>query len=190
MKNYNGCIIQGVPDLTTMSLNLIKTIEYHGMFSYEDFPLDGIEDPLCRDLADRQSFKKVGENLSQYLNFISQKSLMDEYIACCKKFNIDIRVLFVESEYSEEIWTDEIPELEFLGYEFCSVPLDNQIIIDLDWFEPLGEFKKLLNQNGLFKSYEDALMFQKAYEGYFNAGMIGDGEYEAYIFKVSRVLNI
>ena len=105
----------------------------------------------------------------------------------CKDMNIETRVLFIESDYSYEEWSEAIPETDFLGYEYCPIPIDDQIITDLDWYEPFLKFRDKLNENGLFNTYNEALEFKIAYDLAYDSKEIGDGEINAFICRVSEL---
>lgn len=179
----NGYLIQDLNKPT----NYIKTFKYFGINSYSNFPLSTINNKNCQELTDLQSTKIDDNGCHQFLEFISNKNLFEDYINCCFKNEINIRVLFCESAYKNEIFSDVLPEMNFLGYEYCPIPLDEQIIIDLDYFEPLKQFKSKLNKFGLFDTIEDILLFKKAYDEFVFAEIIGDGLDCSYIFKVYEI---
>ena len=66
---------------------------------------------------------------------------------------IEIRALFIESEYVDEVYKYELTQTRFLGYEYCPIPIDEQIITDLDWYEPFSVYLNKMNKYGLFDSY-------------------------------------
>ena len=105
----------------------------------------------------------------------------------CKELNIEVRVLQIESDYSDEICEYDFPNAKLIGYEVCEIPFDSQIITDFDWYGPLHKFYIHLNQYGLFNSIEQALKFKEAYEYEYEKGAIGDGEMDIFICKVSEV---
>ena len=78
--------------------------------------------------------------------------------------------------------------MNFLGYEYCPVPLDEQIITDLDCFEHLKLYKSKLNKFGLFDIFDDVLLFKKAYDEFVDNEIIGDGLECSHIFKVYAVI--
>lgn len=179
----NGYLIQDLNKPT----NYIQTFKYFGINSYNNFPLSTINNKNCQELTDLQSIKTDTDGCNQFLEFISNKNLYEDYINCCFENGISIRVLFCESTYKNEVFSDVIPKMNFLGYEYCPVPLDEQIITDLDCFEPLKQFKSKLNKFGLFDTIEDILLFKKAYDEFVFAEIIGDGLDCSYIFKVYEI---
>lgn len=81
-----------------------------------------------------------------------------------------------------------VPNLRFMGYEFCSTPLDCQIITDLAFHNPFAEkYVPLLNQYGLFDKLEDCEAFKRDYEQAFVAGEVGDGDATNVIYRLSFV---
>ena len=102
--------------------------------------------------------------------------------------NTSTRVLFIESEYGDEIWTDAIPNLQFLVYEYSPIPLDSQVITDLCWYKPLQKFMPILNCNGLFATWEDVCKFKAAYDHAVLYDGIGD-DTTSYICKVSEIIS-
>lgn len=180
----NGYLIQDLNKPT----NYIKTFKYFGISSYSNFPLSTINSKNCQELTDLQSIKTDADGCNQFLEFISNKELYEDYINCCFENEISIRVLFCESTYKNEVFLDNIPEMNFLGYEYCPVPLDEQIITDLDCFEHLKLYKSKLNKFGLFDIFDDVLLFKKAYDEFVDNEIIGDGLECSHIFKVYAVI--
>lgn len=183
MWNPNGVLIQGLNDKT----NFIKNFSYDGINAYFSYPLLHLTDDESKKLTKEHLFKKKSDNSLIILEFITDCDLYTRYIKKCEELQIDVRVLFFESEYSDEIWKENLPEMDLLGYEYCPIPLDEQIITDLDWYIPLSKFWKKLNQYGLFDTYKDALEFKKTYDLAYKNKEIGDGEMSTFIFKVSKL---
>ncbi len=179
----NGYLIQDLNKPTKYT----KTFEYFGINSYNNFPLSTVNNKICQELTDLQSTKIDADGCHQFLEFISNKNLYEEYINCCFENEINIRILFCESTYKNEVFSDSLPEMKFLGYEYCPIPLDEQIITDLDCFEPLKIYKSKLNKFGLFDTFDDVLLFKKTYDEFVVNEIIGDGLECSYIFKVYEV---
>jgi len=184
MWNANGILVQGLNEKT----NYIKNFSYQGVNAYFQYPLLNINDSECRRLTDEQQSKKNSENLYVSLEFISNNDLYTRYLKKCNDMQINVRVLFVESEYSDEIWEDALPQMMFLGYEYCPIPIDEQIITDLDWYEPFSVYWKKLNKYGLFDLYDDVLDFAREYNKVMKDGTVGDGEFDAYICRIFHVV--
>ena len=180
----NGILVQGLNDKT----HCTKTFPYHGINAYFPFPLTWLKDEVSQKLTDEQRVKRIDEYWSVSLEFISNLDLYNRYIRHCAAMNVPIRALFVESDYSAEIWTGALPKTEFMGYEYCPMPIDDQVATDMDWYEPFFKFRKLLNEFGLFRSYKDVETFVKFYNEEFLAERIGDGEMDAYICRVSQIV--
>ena len=179
----NGIIIQE----TSRPTNYIAKINYRGANAYHSEPLLGIDNVVCKRLSDEASFIRHADGSCTPKEFISDIDLASRYISQCRDMNIGIRVLFVESEYCEEIWNAPLPKLSFLGYEYSPIPFDCQVITDMDWYTPLHSFFPMLNQNGLFDSHEDILLFKEAYDAAVLKGDIGD-DMETFICKIYEVI--
>ena len=180
----NGVIIQ---DCSAPSFRLPKfNGKYFGINSYWTDPLAEIQDKKCKELSNR-IFHKYHDGYYTPLEFVSDPDLLYEYLSKCKELNIEVRVLQVESDYSDEICEYEFPKAKLIGYEVCEIPFDSQIITDFDWYVPLHKFYNDLNEYGLFKSIEHALKFKEAYKYEAENGTIGDGEIDIYICKISEV---
>ena len=184
MWNANGIVIQGLNDKT----HFIKNFSYQGINAYSQYPLVGVNDSESRRITNEQQSKKLSNNLYLSQEFISDIGLFTRYLKKCDEMQIKVRALFVESGYSDEIWKDEFPKMIFLGYEYCPIPIDEQIITDMDWYKPFSNYWGKLNRYGLFNSYDDVLEFASEYNKVMAGGEIGDGEMEAYICRVSQVV--
>lgn len=180
----NGVIIQ---DLSATAFGLPKfSGKYLGVNSFWTDPLAEIKDLRCKELSDRL-FHKYQDGYYMTLEFVSDPDLLFDYLLKCKELNIEVRVLQIESDYSDEICEYDFPNAKLIGYEVCEIPFDSQIITDFDWYGPLHKFYIHLNQYGLFNSIEQALKFKEAYEYEYENGAIGDGEMDIFICKVSEV---
>lgn len=178
----NGFLIQSL-DKTNAG---IKNFKYSGINAFHQFPLSSVNDVVCKKLTEEQQIKTCGSGY-RFMEFISDKDLFDRYIETCHSLKINIRVLFLESNYSGEVWQDTLPKMNFIGYEYCPVPIDEQIITDLDWCPNFSKFWNRLNEYGLFKTYEDAIRFKREYDDLYCKKIIGDGEINSYLFKVSEL---
>ena len=178
----NGFLIQGLSD----SNNVVKNFKYSGINAYHQYPLSADNNSVSKTLIEEQQVRKLGNGF-QFLEFISDKKLLERYINRCFELHIKIRVLFIESNYSYEEWREPIPETVFLGYEYCPIPIDEQVITDLDWYPLFSKFWNKLNENGLFNTYDEALNFKKAYDLACENQEIGDGEIDAFICRVSEI---
>ena len=89
----NGVIVQNLKSPTGYMA------KYLGANAYNHFPLSNVEDIECRRITREVFSKELEDGFYQSLEFISNKNLLMRYVELCKKHNIPIRVLFVESEY-------------------------------------------------------------------------------------------
>jgi len=182
--NANGILIQGFHE----KQNHVKKICYQGINAYFQFPLTVMYDDESRKLTNEQQSKKVDDYFYVMLEFISNSDLYNRYVNQCKMLGIKFRALFIESNYSDEIWSDPLPKMELLGYEYCPIPIDEQVITDMDWYEPFSKYHQKLNKYGLFETYEDVFEFSNEYNKAMEDGYIGDGEVDLYICRVYQVI--
>ena len=183
MWNPNGILVQGLNDRT----NFVKNFPYTGMNAFYSFPLLDRKDPECRELTWQQQFSKTNGNLL-VSELITDADFYQRYINKCAELQIPVRSLFIESSYSLEIWNDPLPDMELMGYEYCPMPVDEQIITDMDWYQGFSRFWPMLNAYGLFNTVEDVKGFVEAYNCAYLADEVGDGEADMYICRVSIVL--
>ena len=122
------------------------------------------------------------------LEFKSNTDLDQRYTRKCAEMGVPIRSLFIESNYDMEIWQEPLPPMRFLGYEYSPMPLDVQIISDMEWYKPFEKYRLQLNKHGLFPSYECAVEFAKEYQSIAAIGEVGDELEDAIIFRVSEVI--
>ena len=181
----NGAIVQQL----NMPTDYISSscVNYLGINAFYQHPLCGESDSEARLLSEEVLFIKTDDELFLPLEFISNSDLLYRYVLACVRLNIPIRVLFIESTYPFEKWKETLPSMRFIGYEYCEIPFDSQIITDLDWYEPFKKFHNILNEYGLFATLEDALRFKSEYDYEFDKGHIGDGEMSTYVCKVYEV---
>lgn len=181
--NANGVLVQGTNDKNC----IINNFKYLGINAFYQYPLMCINDAQCRELTNEQQFKQVTDN--QYLNleFISDINLYERYIKMCYDKKISIRALFIESGYSEEIWNGPLPQMKFIGYEYTPIPIDEQIITDIDWYPPFSKYWRKLNKYGLFNTYDEVKEFKHEYDSAFSNEKVGDGEMDTYICRVSEI---
>lgn len=170
----NGFLIQHT-NQPNVSMGFIRHFAYHGISACNTYPLS--EFPEYRHLTDKMMTQE----------FITDPDLLKRCVNACRECNIPIRILFVESGYSGEIWQGSAVQKKLLGYEYNTVPIDDQIVTDLEWYEPLSKFRKYLNADGLFPSEKTVCRFKTEYDRAFQSKQIGDGEMDAYIFRISEV---
>ena len=183
----NGFLVQHLHEVPHGMENIIDICGYHGLFARCVNPLSLFSDLESQELSKESQWRTVSDREYVLLEFISDPNVLLRYIKACLKHDIPIRLLFVESDYSEELWTGpEIPK-KILGYEYNTIPIDNQIVTDLSWYRPLSSFLKGLNPMGLFASIEDVMFFKLAYDQAYDRGEIGDGDMQTHIFCLYEV---
>ena len=181
----NGILIQDL-QYPAFSLKRIKG-KYLGVSSFYAEPLLTIRDLECQKLNDEATKIRFSDGYSTFLEFIPNLDILYRYLMKCKELNIGIRLLYIESDYPDEVCDYDFEDKKFLGYEYCEIPFDSQVITDFDWYEPLHKYYDLLNEYGLFNTVEDAEKFKAAYDDAFQKGYIGDGDMDTYIFKIYSV---
>ena len=183
----NGFLVQHLNDCPYGMESTISTCGYSGLCARNSNPLSELADRESRDLSKEAEWRLISEQENVLLEFISDPNILLRYIKACRKHNIPIRLLLVESDYREEVWIGpDIPK-RFLGYEYNTIPIDNQIITDLSWYPPLSPFLKRLNSHGLFSSVDEVRLFKNAYDQAFDQGEIGDGDMDTHIFCLFEV---
>lgn len=183
LKYPNGFIIQD----KSCPTNILKVFNYQGINAYDTFPLMSVNTPECREISNRISVSEVCEGIFEMREFISNENDLDEYIRLCRELSFPLRTLFIESDYCDEIWKGSLPQMRFIGYEYCPLPIDCQIITDLDWCPHVRKHLAKMNEYGLFQTEEDAISFKNDYIEAQSNGYVGDSGVQAYIFKVSIV---
>lgn len=184
MKLYsNGIIIQELSHPT----NFVTDFNYEGLNAYYQDPLSCLNNAECKKLSRLISYRSNEDGTYTPLEFVASTELAVKYIAQCRKMNLSMRVLFVESEYGDEVWDDVLPQMQFLGYEYSPIPLDSQVVTDFCWYKPLQNHVSKLNGAGLFRTLEDVSEFKAAYDYAVLHDNIGD-DTKSYICKVSEVI--
>ena len=181
----NGILIQDL-QYPAFTLKRIKG-KYLGVSSFYAEPLLTIKDPECQKLNDEATKIRFSDGYSTFLEFIPNLDILYRYLIKCKDLNLGVRLLYIESDYPDEVCDYDFEDKKFLGYEYCEIPFDSQVITDFDWYEPLHKYYDLLNEYGLFNTLEDAKKFQAAYDDAFQKGYIGDGDMDTFIFKIYEV---
>ena len=188
--NKNGLIIQRRESCGKLNIDF----PYDGLSSLPLYPLLGVRDKSgamdseCLEINKKVFSKCLPDGMWQPLEFISSYDLYARYVEACRTRNIPIRILFVESDYKEEIWNGPDLLMKFLGYEISPIPIDDVVVYDLQYSTKLREFRNRLNQYGLFTEWEQAVEFHKVYTELMHTGEVGDGETETIICKVFEVI--
>ena len=183
----NGFLVQGLYEIPRVMEDMINACGYLGLSARHSDPLMALPDRESRELSKAATWREVSPGMYQMLEFISDTDILLRYLEACREREIPIRLLFAQSDYSQEVWTGpDIPK-RCIGFEYSPIPIDNQIIGDLYYYEPMAPFLKRLNSYGLFFTREEAAAFKIAYDRAFAAGIIGDGDMEAHIFCLYEV---
>ena len=183
----NGFLVQGLYEIPRVMEDMINACGYLGLSARHSDPLMALPDRESRELSREATWREVSPGMYQMLEFISDPDILLRYLKACREREIPIRLLFAQSDYSQEVWTGpDIPK-RCIGFEYSPVPIDNQIIGDLYYCELLAPFLKRLNSHGLFFTQEEAAAFKNAYDQAFAAGEIGDGDMDTHIFCLYEV---
>ena len=188
MKFYpNGILLQPIDSPSTYLHNL--KFQYQGLDAYGTMPLCGYSsDVEARCLHEEYYDWLFDAEIGQKTEVFYSLPFLRRYLRKCKELHIQTRLVFVESEFCKPLWEGPVPNLRFMGYEFCSTPFDCQIITDLAFHKPFAEkYVPLLNQYGLFGKLEDCEAFKLDYEQAFAAGEVGDGDATNMIYRLSLV---
>lgn len=187
----NGIIIQEMGNINTHLTENALYREYNGVHKFRRFTLTGKYDreriAENRKLQNEYMWAETSDHMFAMNAFIHDMDLAKRYLERYAYHNLRPRILFAESIYAEETWKGALPDMTFIGYEVCEIPLDCYNIWDFLHQEYFTEFYKKLNENGLFKTYEDAEEYKYYYLDLLNRDMVGDGEADMYVFKLSIV---
>ena len=186
MMKHNGVLIQYIDEPT----NYVTEFKYFGINAFQINPLVAINDDESKRLTREQQNIRIIDNRIVCSDLITDIDLLTEYVRKCEKLNLRIRLLFINSLYSSEEWFAELPQMTFIGYEYCPFPIDEQIVTDLNWFKPLFKFHNKLNEYGLFKSLDSINSFIKEYNKFYLSGVIGDGDIESYVCEVYLIEDV
>lgn len=187
LRYRNGFLVQHFYDFPPIMDNIIKTHNYNGLSARNSNPLSMLSAPECLSLSKKAEWHSISEHEHILHEFISNPDLLIRYVKTCQEYSIPIRLLFVESDYNGEVWTGPDVPKKFLGYEYNTIPIDDQIITDFSWYLPLAPFWDRVNSFGLFSSSEDLTLFVNAYNHAFEQGEIGDGDMQPHTFCLFEV---
>ena len=83
---------------------------------------------------------------------------------------------------------ENVTKYRYALVESDAMPVDEQIITDMDWYQGFSRFWPMLNAYGLFNTVEDVKGFVEAYNRAYLADEVGDGEADVFICRVSKVM--
>lgn len=184
----NGCLICDSDAQNLVMKTCCAGTTYNGIHRFHLFPLVRFQsDSLCKSLNEKQSWIKLDDNKYKFLSFISNASLLKQYVAACCQNNVSVRCLFIESEYSEELCPNIPICRRFLGYEVSEIPFSEVTLSDLYCNERFESYRTLLNENGLFSNERDAYDFKTEYKALLEQDLVGDGNVDVYVCAVYEV---
>ena len=187
----NGFLIQ---DLTVEDLTfrqVLSQANYRGVHSCAQDPLTDdrlCRDPAVRELRNRRFSRPAGEGYWYINEFVSEPGLLREYLAGCQVYDRPYRLLFICSDYTDEVWEAPLPPMTLLGYECCEIPFDCYCICELLGDERyFAEHRQKLNQYGLFSDEAACCAFRDEYNRLLSEDKVGDGEVDLYVCAVYEV---
>lgn len=152
----NGYVIKGLFD-SQYTRPLFQSAEnYRGVGRYVSWPLDDYEDPSSIRIS-KELF--LYQNPGPYsLSFtVPKKKLLEEYTALCLDHGIKTTVLMIESSYEDPLIDDELPIVEFLGYDCIESGSFSYWYDEMRVFiDKLTALNVGLNENALFENIADA----------------------------------
>ena len=181
----NGLLIQELGAINKAMYYLPNN--YRGVHCLYDDPLLQVETAKVSELQHERMFDRPIESHEICNAFIFNSDLARRYVSMCKSLNFDIRILFIESDYSREIWKEEKPKGIFLGYEVSEIPLGIMTLYDLHNSKRFEKYRTLLNENGLFSNEHDAYKFKNEYKALLEQALVGDGNVDVYVCAVYEV---
>lgn len=191
MLTPNGFLIQDLTIEDPTVKQLFSATGYRGVHCYAQDPLTDqtlCRDPAVRALRNRRFSRPAGEGYRYINEFVSDPDLLRDYLAGCYVYDRPYRLLFICSDYTDEVWDAPLPPMTLLGYECCEIPFDNYCIYEL-----LGDeryfvaHRKQLNEYGLFPTEAACADFRDEYNRLLTEDKVGDGEVELYVCAVYEV---
>ena len=186
----NGFLIQDLTVENHVMKEIPAMVNYRGVHSYAQDPLTDnslYRDPAVRSLRDRRFSRPAGEGYWYVNEFVSDPDLLKEYLAGCQAYDRPYRLLFICSDYTDEVWDSPLPPMTLLGYECCEIPFDDCCIYELFECEYFAEHRQGLNEHGLFPSEASCCAFRDEYNRLLTEDKVGDGEVDLYICAVYAV---
>ena len=186
----NGFLIQDLTVENHVMKEIPAMVNYRGVHGYAQDPLTDnslYRDPAIRSLRDRRFSRPAGEGYWYVNEFVSDPDLLQEYLAGCQAYDRPYRLLFICSDYTDEVWNAPLPPMTLLGYECCEIPFDDCCIYELFECEYLAEHRQVLNEHGLFPIEAACRAFRDEYNRLLAEDKVGDGEVDLYICAVYEV---
>lgn len=191
MLTPNGFLIQDLTVEDPTFKQFLSKNDYRGVHRYAQDPLtdQGLcRDPAVRELRDRRFSRPAGEGYWYINEFVSDPVLLRDYLEGCHVYGRPCRLLFICSDYTDEVWNAPLPSMTLLGYECCEIPFDNYCIYELlEGGRYFAEHRAKLNEYGLFPAEEDCAAFRDEYSRLLAEDKVGDGEVELFVCAVYEV---
>ena len=187
----NGFLIQDLTMENHVMKEIPAMVNYRGVHSYAQDPLTDnslYRDPAVRSLRDRRFSRPAGDGYRYVNEFVSDPDLLKEYLAGCQAYDRPYRLLFICSDYADEVWDPPLPPMTLLGYECCEIPFDDCCIYDLlEDDRYFSEHRQKLNEYGLFSDEAACRAFRDEYDRLLSEDKVGDGEADLYVCAVYEV---
>ena len=187
----NGFLIQDLTIEDPAIKQFLPKANYRGVhrFAQDHLTDDRLcRDPAVRELRNRRFSRPAGEGYWYINEFVSDPDLLRDYLAGCQAYDRPYRLLFICSDYTDEVWNAPLPPMTLLGYECCEIPFDACCTYDLlEDKQYFSEHRKRLNEYGLFPDEAACHAFRDEYGRLLAEDKIGDGEVDLYVCAVYEV---
>jgi hypothetical protein len=136
---------------------------YRGLGRYLSYwPLELENDPLSKQLTnDIEKWLDIDANnpLEKDLNIVPEKRICIRYIKHCRNKGINIRVLFCRTELEVPQWDSLLPNLNILGYDYCTgvpyfSPIPDDLLMPNDEFMNHPAYKELIQCSQKLNKYK------------------------------------
>lgn len=157
IQTVNGVIVQAIQNLHIKQ----KEIPYHGIARYFSWPLSNrveeLSKKITKEMEERWFNFYSGDEFA--LAVVPSRYFARKYIDICNTFNVQTRILLIESNRKKPVWEGRKDNTITLGYDYAtSQDFFSSIYDDLFGSEiiaPLEKYKNMLNDNGLFDNEND-----------------------------------
>ena len=151
----NGYIVK------SYNINLYKQIEnnYNGIGRYTSWPLDDYNDDISVDLKDEANRNWFGYDDKRIFT-IPNMDYVKKYVCHCNNLGVETFIMYIQSTCNIITSLETPKSSNFLGYDYSCGELDYSALYDDIWgdgesIEQFINFRSILNDNGLFATYED-----------------------------------
>ncbi|WP_294346048.1 hypothetical protein [uncultured Clostridium sp.] len=193
LLNTNGVIIQGCNYKSKFQENQDYN-GYKGVGRYVSWPLSYEEDVESKEITDL--IEEIWINNYECVSLIYDEWLINEYLSICKKKDIEIRVLLVESESIYPQFNDSYMNKIKLGYDYSQGENHFSLLIydlelsNLNNITPLKNIFLKLNKKMLFDDINDIKKYVEIREDLKKKNKYDfEWDFGANILKISEILD-